>query len=586
VTFSTTTVLVLARPISNRLRVEGILRWAVLVSLACGLPAVAQERPVHWLHAGAMPPGAIGSLRLHRGGPLLGYFQPVRIRVPQGARIALAMEGSVDQWYPDELLAGAAIGSVYRFSVADIPNYPNVEIFPTVELIDRLYPPPGLALRYPIPIELTLEELELAAGGAFVTRVIYIEDPHQALPVNQNRDADQPWFEAATGDDPLVAADRFGRPVAILRIGGRVPSATGEPGAWPQGVPPLTMFDPSQVPNADEVIGWSAEATIITDTDPAICGACGPVVDANAALVGPGDEYLCDGGDFYSPAGVRADWRVEGLEQEDAIAHYDTVDGRVVVTPSNRVCIYAPRFAAVRRVVNVMAHEQPLFVNAFLEEESPARADESQPVASSLQRHAVVVNRAERPATLFRQRQQAGGLERLLATMDVFDSLAAYANLQIIRTGEVSNAERPLVERAAQAAVTLTGVQAPQVVFGAKAAHEMAGVRQVGIIYQTDEPHSPLLRLLKLASRGHALPGEEVEFTLRFDNVGDQVIGNVTIVDNLSTRFEYVAETAQSSVDANFVTEVNDGSLILRWEITNPVEPGEGGVLRFRVRVR
>ena len=138
------------------------------------------------------------------------------------------------QWHPDELLAGAAIGPVYRFSVTDIPNNPDVEIFPTVEVIDRLYPPPGLALRYPIPIELTQEELEMAAGGAFVTRVIYVEDPHQALPVNQHRDGEQPWFEAAPGDDPLVAADRLGRPVAILRIGGRVPNAAGEPGDWPQ----------------------------------------------------------------------------------------------------------------------------------------------------------------------------------------------------------------------------------------------------------------------------------------------------------------------------------------------------------------
>ena len=66
------------------------------------------------------------------------------------------------------------------------------------------------------------------------------------------------------------------------------------------------------------------------------------------------DEYLCDGGDFGLPAAVRADWTVDGLEQEDAIAHYDTLDGRVVVTPSNRVCVYAPRFAAVRRVENVL----------------------------------------------------------------------------------------------------------------------------------------------------------------------------------------------------------------------------------------
>src|SRR6478672_4283389 len=86
-----TTVLVLERS-PRRLRVEGILRQAVLVLLATSHAALAQERPVHWLNAGAMPPGAIGSLRLERGGPLSGYFQPVRIRAPQGARIARAME--------------------------------------------------------------------------------------------------------------------------------------------------------------------------------------------------------------------------------------------------------------------------------------------------------------------------------------------------------------------------------------------------------------------------------------------------------------------------------------------------------------
>jgi uncharacterized repeat protein (TIGR01451 family) len=303
--------------------------------------------------------------------------------------------------------------------------------------------------------------------------------------------------------------------------------------------------------------------------------------------VGPSDEYLCDGGDFGTPAGVREDWVVEGLEEEDAVGHYDTVDGRVVVTPSNRVCIYAPRFAAVRRVVNLVAHEQPQFINEMREEQVPLRAVEAQPLASSRQRHAVSINLGERPASLFRQRQQAGGLENLQATMDAYTSLAAYANLEIIRTGEVSAAERPLLERSIESAITWTGDQAPQVVFGVKMAQGMIGVRQPGIVYQTDEPNRPRLRLLKLASRGHALPGEEVEFTLRFDNIGDQVIGNVTIVDNLSTRLEYVPESAQSSVDANFLTEPNAaGSTILRWEITDPVEPGEGGVLRFRVKVR
>jgi uncharacterized repeat protein (TIGR01451 family) len=317
------------------------------------------------------------------------------------------------------------------------------------------------------------------------------------------------------------------------------------------------------------------------------CVSCNGCTYVNGRLVGPSDEYLCDGGDFGSPAGVRADWTIEGLDPEDAVAHYDTLDGRVIITPSNRVCVYAPRFAAVRRVVNLMAHEQPEYVNVALEELSPAKAAESQPVASSLQRRAVGIHLGQQPPSLYRQRQQPGALENLQATMDVYNSLGAYANLQVIRTGVVDNAEKPWLALSTESAITLTGVQAAQVLFGVKAAHAQVGVQQAGIIYQTDGPDNPKLRLIKLVSCAHALPGEEIEFTLRFDNIGDQEIGNVTIADNLSTRFEYIPKTARSSVDANFIVEPSDNeSSVLRWEIIHPLKPGDGGVLRFRVRVR
>jgi uncharacterized repeat protein (TIGR01451 family) len=317
------------------------------------------------------------------------------------------------------------------------------------------------------------------------------------------------------------------------------------------------------------------------------CQSCANASDPYGPLVGPSDEYLCDGGDFVTPAGVKADWTIEGLEEEDAIGHYDTVDGRTIVTPSNRVCIYAPRFAAVRRVVSAMAHEQPVFVNAILEEEAPAKATEALPPIIQNQRHAVAINLGQRPPSFFRQRQQAGGLENLQATMDAYASLAAYANLEIIRTGEVSDAEKPLVEKSRQNAITWAGDQGPQVVFGIKMAQGFDSVKQAGEVFHTDEPDSPRLRLIKLASCGSAQPGEEVEFTLRYDNVGNQVIGNVTVVDNLSTRLEYIDGSAKSSVDANFLTEPTpNGSSILRWEIKDEVKPGDGGILRFRVKVR
>src|SRR3954447_16669122 len=123
-----TTVLVLARP-PRRTRVEGILLWAVLVCLVPGLAARAQERPVHWLNAGAMPPGAIGSQRLERGGPLPGYFQPVRIRAPEGARIALAPEGGNYKAPANQALVGMQIGYVYPLHVTNIPNNEGVDIY-------------------------------------------------------------------------------------------------------------------------------------------------------------------------------------------------------------------------------------------------------------------------------------------------------------------------------------------------------------------------------------------------------------------------------------------------------------------------
>jgi len=238
-----TMVFVLERSAFGRARVNGLLRRAVLVVLVLGVSASAQQPPVHWLHAGAMPPGAIGSQRLQRGGPLSGYFQPVRIRAPLGARIAPALEGNFGASQAGDLLVGMQIGPVYRLQVTSIPNNAGAEIFPTVEIIDRTYPPAELALRFPIPIELTQEDLELAVQGMFVTRVIYVEDPNQALPVRRTNDEAQPWIETRPGDDPLVVADGLGRPVAILRIGGRVPAANGAGGPFTYGAPPLRLYE-------------------------------------------------------------------------------------------------------------------------------------------------------------------------------------------------------------------------------------------------------------------------------------------------------------------------------------------------------
>lgn len=152
---------------------------------------------------------------------MLGYTQPIELRMPSGASIAATGPYGETTARSERLKVGVQAGQLYRFRAEGIPGMEEAVVYPTVELIGRTYPPCGRESEFPIPIEMTLEDLRLAAQGAFVTRVVYVEDPKTALPVSEKEAGGQQWFEARPTDDPLVLADQLGRPVAILRIGAR-----------------------------------------------------------------------------------------------------------------------------------------------------------------------------------------------------------------------------------------------------------------------------------------------------------------------------------------------------------------------------
>lgn len=231
---------------------------AVLVLLGAVASATAQRPSVHYRHSGDMPPGAIGRAQLQRGGPLPGYFQPVQIDAPTGTKIALtAGQGfEIPQAAPRKM--GMLIGQVYRFRVTNIPHNPGLEVYPTIEVIDRLYPPLGREAEFPIPVQLTESDLVMAGEGKYVTRVIYLENPKSALPVREI-DNNQSWFEAQPGDDPLMVADLLGRPVAILRMGARLPEAEGPSNRFLWGSPPWVPV--ADVPPPEEVPADAVKAT-------------------------------------------------------------------------------------------------------------------------------------------------------------------------------------------------------------------------------------------------------------------------------------------------------------------------------------
>ncbi|MFV2067102.1 MAG: hypothetical protein ACC645_08995 [Pirellulales bacterium] len=217
------------------------------VILGGSVTAVAQPGPIHYFHSAHLPPGTVGQGQQVRNAWLRGYFQPVEIQVPDGARVSVKVDGKFSTPREKSVLAGMQIGLVYRFKVTEIPFAEGSEVFPTIELVNRLYPPPGLKQRFPVPVQLTKEELELALGGRYVTRIIYLEDPSTALPLREEPGF-QRYFEAPAGQDPLLVADQLGRPMAILRMGSRVPE-NDDDAAY--GSPPLIVY-PDQPATAAE----------------------------------------------------------------------------------------------------------------------------------------------------------------------------------------------------------------------------------------------------------------------------------------------------------------------------------------------
>ncbi|HEX7448893.1 MAG TPA: hypothetical protein VF306_15170 [Pirellulales bacterium] len=302
----------------------------------------------------------------------------------------------------------------------------------------------------------------------------------------------------------------------------------------------------------------------------------------------PPMEYLRDGGDRGAPVAVSPNWEVYGLDLEDTVAHYDTRDGHTMVQPSNEVHVYAPRFGAVRVVSRIAANEQihqAVGVNA---PEGLARQQRVAVPGTTLQRLQARGELGTRIAGAYRTRQGDGALSTSLKAKGFQDTFLPFENLSAIRDGGYQQSEKARLTEGVQAALAWSHDLAVQVAIDHQAAiAHTQNERTEEVFTVKDLRNSPRLRLIKVASTQTAQPGETIDFTLRFDNVGDQVLGNIVLVDNLTTRLAYEPGSAQSSVPSQFSTEFNEAeSLVLRWEIDEPIEPGEGGIVRFRCKVR
>ena len=286
-------------------------------------------------------------------------------------------------------------------------------------------------------------------------------------------------------------------------------------------------------------------------------------------------------------ARVRQDWTVDGLELEDTVAHFDTLQGETLVVPSNRTCVYAPRFAAARQVISL---EQSEYRQLALDAQDLTIAEHqvagdqpntvNQPLAT-VRAIGVDMGRAV-------QEELPGRVaDQVLQPFAQQDRGLPVQNEQMLPSLQLSETDRPWLAEGEAAAQVGSAVEMAQVVLDHVATDVERLVRgaEEALVYTT--PTGAKLRLIKTASQRTAHSGDEIEFTLNFENVGQEEIGNVTLLDHLSHRLEYIPNSQTCSLDAQFDldTQSRDGQTV-RWEITQPIAPGRGGVITFKCRVR
>ena len=202
----------------------------------------------HEFTRGDMAPGVVADIARLNNPKLEGHVQPVRVIVPDGARVGIRMSHGYVETDSAKTSVGLTVGPVYRFKVVGIANRPGSELYPSVEILNRLSPPAGLENEFPIEIVISQSDLEEALEDRMVTKIIYLENPETALPHRHLPDK-QPYFDVGGSEDPLRVAEELGRPMAILRIGSRIPmpSDVGEHFGF-NAPPPQLLPNPEPLP--------------------------------------------------------------------------------------------------------------------------------------------------------------------------------------------------------------------------------------------------------------------------------------------------------------------------------------------------
>ncbi|MBI5761264.1 MAG: DUF11 domain-containing protein [Planctomycetales bacterium] len=397
--------------------------------------------------------------------------------------------------------------------------------------------------------------------------------------------------------DPFLNADR-----AVARTTVSAAELEDAAESKPNGIQVVSYEEPANHASSSTVRSAAAQADASatkpqrglrveqTATEPrvALHVSDTSAADAQVRLAGEyPDEYLFDGGDRALPVHYDSHGML-GLESEDTVVEYADDEGRERVKPTNRVAVYSPRFAAVS---SIRSTSEEVAINklagAFQTVRDVAMNSQQRLVGHQQNVASSRVHTRSRGSEVDGQ-SQPNGVDQMVMVSGHAQALNVFEDLSFIRTGQFDRNQEARLSQAIQAAHLWSREQSPAIAGTTSESNEVYDSFNVAeLVGLKDARKKGDLRIVKLADRQLAKAGDEITFTIRYDNVGERELRNIVITDNLSPRLEYVPDSATSDREGRLVEDTsNDGTLILRWEMNTALPGLTGGVVTFKATVK
>lgn len=299
------------------------------------------------------------------------------------------------------------------------------------------------------------------------------------------------------------------------------------------------------------------------------------------------DEYVFDGGDRALPIHYDEHGML-GLESEDTVVEFADDEGRAHVKPTNRVAVYAPRFAAISSVRGTSEEVSIGKLAGAYQAVRDISMDSRQQLVGHQQNVALSRIHTRTRGSEVDGQAQPNGVDQMVMVSGHAQALNVFEDLTFLRSGQFDKTEEARLSQAIQAAGIWSREQSPSIAATESEANEIYDWFNASeFVGLEDLRKKGELRIVKLADHQVARSGDVITFTIRYDNTGDRELRDIVITDNLSPRLEYVPDSATSDRAGQLVENIsNDGTLILRWELSEPLPGHTGGTVTFQAKVR